>query len=81
MALEPTEQQLRKEALQEMPELAKPLPDTAVFRRNRAKGPNPLSVRRKSSKQATAAGRDAAAPKRKRQRHRGQAEDAAVPVV
>ena len=78
--LEPTEAELRSEALKQLPELAKPLPEKNLFRRNRAKGPNPLSVKRKQRQPAGAADASAEQPtKRKRRRSRApQLADVAV---
>jgi U3 small nucleolar RNA-associated protein 23 len=46
----------KTETLKDLPRLSRPPPEKSIFRRNRAKGPNPLSVRKKKQKAAAGAG-------------------------
>lgn len=76
------EHELKSGALKDLPQLAKQPREKSLFRRNRAKGPNPLAVRKKQ-KSGNGGGAAAAKklpedaarkPKRKRVRKRGAVE-------
>ena len=65
------------EALQQLPALQRGPREKSIFRQNRAKGPNPLSVQRKKRPQPDAAVTDQAedGPKSKRKRTRKKAKE------
>ena len=72
LTLAPSEAELRSEALKELPLLAQSFPEKSLFRRNRAKGPNPLSVKCKQGKMTRGSKPEAAQQPAKRKRRRGK---------
>ncbi len=66
------------EAMQQLPALQRGPREKSIFRQNRAKGPNPLSVQKKKRSQPDAAGTDHAEtgskPKRKRSRKKAKGD-------
>ena len=80
-----SEHERAAEALQELPALQRGPRERNIFRQNRAKGPNPLSVQKKQKPRANGAGgqsaEGAAKAKRKRSRKKaGQADSVQAPA-
>ena len=80
-----SEHERAAEALQELPALQRGPRERSIFRQNRAKGPNPLSVQKKQKPRAGGAGgqsaEGAAKAKRKRSRKKaGQADSVQAPA-
>lgn len=69
---QPSVAELKSAALKDLPLLQRPAKERNLFRRNRAKAPNPLAVRKKQSKPSAAESASQEGQHRKRRRRKGK---------